>query len=83
MARKPFFLWKHLNKLRWLVLSSVFALLVLLPFLHLYQTFVAAHAYDLLSPGEKAIYSAMETITNPFVSDPAEQLDWLKGSTGR
>jgi ferredoxin-type protein NapH len=72
---------RHLNKLRWVSLSLVFLLLVLLPFLHLYQTYVAAHAYDLLSPGEKTIYDSMAYITEPFVDDPAEQLDNIKGTT--
>ena len=78
---KPFFLWRHLNKLRWVSLSIVFAMLVALPFLHLYQTYVAAHAYDLLSPPEARIYDVMETLTQPFVSDPAEDLDAVKGNT--
>ena len=78
---KPFFLWRHLNKLRWVSLSIVFAMLVALPFLHLYQTYVAAHAYDLLSPSEMRIYDVMETLTQPFVSDPAEDLDAVKGNT--
>ncbi len=78
---KPFFLWRHLNKLRWVSLSIVFAMLVALPFLHVYQTYVAAHAYDLLSPPEKRIYDVMEALTQPFVSDPAEDLDAVKGNT--
>ncbi len=78
---KPFFLWRHLNKLRWVVLGTVFAMLVLLPLLHVYQTFVAAHAYDLLAPSEKRLYDVMETISAPFVSDPAEDLDAIKGNT--
>ena len=78
---KPFFLWRHLNKLRWVSLSIVFAMLVALPFLHIYQTYVAAHAYDLLSPPEARIYDVMETLTQPFVSDPAEDLDAVKGNT--
>ena len=78
---KPFFLWRHLNKLRWVSLSLVFAILVALPFLHLYQTYVAAHAYDLLSPPEARIYDVMEVLTQPFVSDPAEDLDAVKGNT--
>ncbi|MCH8096816.1 MAG: 4Fe-4S binding protein [Proteobacteria bacterium] len=78
---KPFFLWRHLNKLRWVSLSIVFAMLVALPFLHLYQTYVAAHAYDLLSPPEARIYDVMEALTQPFVSDPAEDLDAVKGNT--
>ena len=41
---------RHLNKLRWTVLTLIFSMLILLPFLHLYQTYEAAHAYDLLTP---------------------------------
>lgn len=78
---KPFFLWRHLNKLRWLTLASVFALLVFLPFVHLYQTYMAAHAYDLLAPQEKELYDTMEMLTAPFVSDPVEDLDAIKGTT--
>ena len=79
--QSPFFLWRHLNKLRWLTLSAVFAMLVALPFVHLYQTFVAAHAYDLLSPSERQIYDVVETLTAPFTNDPAENLDAIKGNT--
>ena len=78
---KPFFLWKHLNKLRWVSLSMVFAMLIVLPFLHVYQTFIAAHAYDLLAPSEKQLYDIMEAVTSPFVSDPEKQLDAVKGNT--
>lgn len=77
----PFFLWRHLNKVRWIVLSIVFAMLVLLPFLHIYQTYVAAHAYDLLSPSEQGLYDVMEALTAPFTDDPAEDLDAVKGNT--
>ncbi|HJO75633.1 MAG TPA: 4Fe-4S binding protein [Rhodospirillales bacterium] len=79
--QSPFFLWRHLNKLRWLTLSAVFALLVALPFVHLYQTYVAAHAYDLLSPSERQVYDVVETLTAPFTNDPAEDLDAIKGNT--
>ena len=49
-ATSRFFSGGILNKLRWgITLSLVFAMLVLLPFLHAYQTYVAAHAYDLLT----------------------------------
>jgi ferredoxin-type protein NapH len=78
---KPFFLWRHLNKLRWVSLSIVFAMLVILPYLHVYQTFVAAHAYDLLAPSEKRVYDVMEALTAPFTGDPATDLDAIKGST--
>jgi ferredoxin-type protein NapH len=78
---KPFFLWRHLIKLRWLSLSIVFAMLVALPFMHVYQTFTAAHAYDLLAPSEKQLYDVMETLTAVFTEDPAEDLDAIKGNT--
>ncbi len=78
---KPFFMWKHLNKLRWVTLVGVFVMLILIPYLHVYQTFIAAHAYDLLLPEEKRLYDLMESITDPFVTDPAEQLDAIKGNT--
>jgi ferredoxin-type protein NapH len=70
-----------LNKLRWLSLSLVFAMLVALPFLHVYQTYVAAHAYDLLAPSEQRFYDVMETLTAPLTDDPAEDLDAVKGNT--
>jgi len=72
---------RHLNKLRWVVLTTIFGMLVLLPFLHLYQTYVAAHAYDLLSPGEKLIADSMEWISSPFVTNPETDLNKLKGTT--
>ena len=78
---RPWFGWRHLNKLRWVSLSVVFAMLVLLPFLHLYQTYVAAHAYDLLAPAERQLYDVMESLTAPFSDDPAEDLDAIKGTT--
>ena len=77
----PFFLWRHLNKLRWLSLGLVFAMLVFLPFAHLYQTYVAAHAYDLLAPSEQRLYDVMEALTSPFTDDPASDLDAVKGNT--
>lgn len=72
---------RHLNKVRWAVLSLIMGMLILLPFLHLYQTYAAAHAYDLLKPGEKLIYDSMEMLSQPFVNDPAEDLDGIKGTT--
>jgi len=80
-AIKPFFLWRHLNKMRWLVLLTVFLMLVMLPFIHVYQTFVASFSYDLLEPGEKSLYDIMEMLTAPFTSDPANGLDNIKGTT--
>ena len=72
---------RHLNKFRWFVLSVVFGMLILIPFLHLYQTYEAAHAYDLLSPMEKTISDTMEWISAPFVHDPETDLNNLKGTT--
>lgn len=78
---KPFFIWKHLNKFRWFVLSIVFLMLIYLPFAHVYQTFVASFSYDLLDPSEKELYNFMEIITSPFIDDPATDLDVIKGNT--
>ena len=78
---KPFFFWKHLNKLRWVILSIVFLMLIYLPFAHVYQTFVASFSYDLLDPSEKELYDLMEMITSPFIDDPAVDLDAIKGNT--
>ena len=78
---QPFRFRRHLNKLRMLTLTTVFAVLVLLPFLHVYQTYVAAHAYDLLAPSEQRLYDVMEWLSDPFTNDPAEDLDAVKGNT--
>ena len=78
-----FFLWRHLNKLRWLTLSSVILVLILIPYLHLYQSYTAAHAYDLLASSEKRVYDVMELLTAPFTSEPAEDLDVLVGPDHR
>lgn len=72
---------RNMNKLRWLSLSLVFAVLVLIPFLHLYQTYEATHSYDYLSPGEKIIYNTMAALTRPFTDDPVNALDKFKGNT--
>ena len=81
MSKKFIPLYRHLNKLRWLTLILVFSLLILLPFLHMYQTYVAAHGYDLLSQPEKDIYNVMETLTSPLTENPARDLDAIKGNT--
>jgi ferredoxin-type protein NapH len=72
---------RHLNKLRWLILSLVFCALILLPFFHLYQTYLASHSYDLLLSKEKMVYDSMESLTAPFLSDPEKQLEAVKGTT--
>lgn len=57
-------------------------MLVFLPFVHVYQTFVASFSYDLLAEDEKQLYDLMETLTLPFVTDdPATELDAIKGNT--
>jgi ferredoxin-type protein NapH len=80
-AQATKFLHRHLNKVRILCLCIVFGMLVGLPFIHLYQTYVAAHAYDLLAVDEKQLYDVVESITSPFVSDPEHDLDAIKGNT--
>ena len=72
---------RHLNKLRWLTLTSVFAMLIAIPILSVYQTQVAAHAYDLLAPAEQHLYDIVERLTEPFTSDPERDLDAIKGTT--
>jgi ferredoxin-type protein NapH len=78
---QPFFLWRHLNKLRWLCLVIVFLMLILIPLLSLYQHFVAAQGYNHLIGSEKFIYDSMAFITAPLVSDPEHELDAIKGTT--
>lgn len=72
---------RHLNKLRWVSLGVVFAMLILLPMISVYQNYVAAHAYDLLMPDEKRLYEVMEVLTKPFTNDPENDLDAIKGTT--
>jgi len=75
------FWMRHLNKLRWLSLVTVFSMLIIIPVLGLYQTYVAAHAYDLLTPGEKRLYDTVEFFTGPVLNDPENDLDAIKGTT--
>ncbi|HED12605.1 MAG TPA: 4Fe-4S binding protein [Gammaproteobacteria bacterium] len=72
---------RYLNKLRWLSLCLVFAMLIILPLLSVYQTYVASHGYRLLSPSGKHFYDVMQFFTSPFTDDPANSLDAVKGST--
>ncbi|VAX09487.1 Polyferredoxin NapH (periplasmic nitrate reductase) [hydrothermal vent metagenome] len=78
---KPFFFWRHLNKVRWLVLSIIFLMLVALPFVHVYQTYVASFSYDLLAEEEKELFDVMEMLTAPLTNNPADDLDAIKGNT--
>lgn len=78
---RGFSIARHLNKLRWITLSFVFLMLIVLPYVYVYQTFVAAHAYDFLAESEKQLYDVVEFFTAPLTNDPAEDLDALKGTT--
>lgn len=80
-SNRVFLFRRHLNKLRWLSLSVVFSMLVLLPMLSVYQTYVSAYAYDLLSPSEKQFYDVMEWLTEPFTDNPIDDLYAVKGTT--
>lgn len=79
--RQLSFMLRHLNKLRWLSLSVVFLMLILLPLLSIYQNYVAAHAYTHLTTSEKLLYNVMETLTSPFTTNPEHDLDIIKGTT--
>lgn len=72
--------WKHVNAVRLVVLTLAFLPLVLLPFATLYQHYLTAHAYDMLSPGERRIYDVMDWLTGWFITDP-RQFDLVKGTT--
>ncbi len=72
---------RHLNKLRWISLSTVFAMLILIPYLHLYQTYEASHSYDRLTAGEKIIFDSMAVLTKSFTNDPVNDLNKFKGNT--
>jgi len=71
---------RYLNTLRWGVMALVFAVLVVLPYISIYQNFLSAHAYDILSPDEKRLYDTVEFITDPFVSK-SDDLNAIKGTT--
>jgi len=75
------FLQRHLNKLRWASLWTVFTMLVALPFISVYQVYVASHGYRLLSPSSKRFYDIMQFLTAPFTNDPVNSLDVIKGTT--
>lgn len=81
LAEKHIAWQRQLNKLRWLALTTVFSILILLPFLHLYQTYLAAHAYEILSPNEKIIFNVTQSLTSPFTASPESDLDNFKGTT--
>jgi ferredoxin-type protein NapH len=72
---------RHLNKLRWASLWTVFAMLVILPLVSIYQIYVATHGYRLLSPPGKFLYNVMYFLTSPFTDDPATTLGAIKGTT--
>jgi len=79
---------KNLNTLRWIVLTSVFLMLFVMPWVYLYQTYVAAHAYDRLHPTEKTVYNSVDygvklvtALRKPFVKEAKPDLDAFKGTT--
>jgi len=71
---------KKLNTARWISLSTVFLLLLIIPFFYLYQTYVASNVYDHLSLHEQAIFVTIKTITSPFIAN-SDSLSALKGNT--
>lgn len=75
-----FLLRRHVNKVRWLVLTLVFLMLVLLPFLHLYRTYLESNTYDLLSSNEKIIFNSMGAITS-LSTTPNAIIDNFSGTT--
>ncbi|VAW76282.1 Polyferredoxin NapH (periplasmic nitrate reductase) [hydrothermal vent metagenome] len=81
-------LQKKLNKLRWWILSGVFLMLIAIPWIHLYQTYRAAHVYDRLAVTEKIVYIVVDqtvkiitVLRKPFFEKAAPDLDAFKGST--
>ncbi len=71
---------RHLNKLRWVTLTTVWMALVLIPMFSLYQGYLAAHAYDLMTPSQKLLYDSMSWLTAPFTEHPDQALDAFKGN---
>jgi len=71
---------RHLNKLRWISLWTVFSMLIILPLVSIYQIYVATHGYRLLSPPSKLFFDVMHFLTSPFTDDPANSLDAIKGT---
>jgi len=59
----------------------VFVLLIVIPVLHVYQSYVAAHAYDFLSPSEKRIYDIVESLVSPFAGNSKYDLNVFRGNT--
>ncbi len=72
---------QYLNKLRWVSLWTVFAMLIILPLVSVYQVYVATHGYRLLPLSSKRFYDVMQFFTSPFTNDPANSLDAIKGTT--
>ena len=79
---------KNLNKLRWVTLTIVFLMLFIIPWVYLYQTYKAAHAYDRLDSTEKMIYNTVDSgvkfltiIRKPFFDKATPDLDAFKGTT--
>lgn len=71
---------RHINKVRYAVLSLVLLFVLAVPVLSLYQSHVAAHAIQWMDGGEKAFFSSLDRMVRWFSNDPAEDLDFIKGS---
>lgn len=71
---------RHVNKLRWLVLMLVFSMLILLPFLHLYQTYLDSNSYELLSSSERIIFDSMSVVASVSTT-PNSIIDNFTGTT--
>ncbi|PCK07910.1 MAG: (4Fe-4S)-binding protein [Alteromonadaceae bacterium] len=75
------YIFRHLNKVRWVCLTLVFLMLVLIPLLGIYQHYVSASAYRNLDGSEKLLFDSMHALSSPFTMDPENDLDALKGTT--
>ena len=71
---------RWLNRVRLATLVLVFLFILVLPVLGLYQSYTAAHAIEWMEGGEKAFFDTLHTVVSWFSDDPAEDLDFIKGS---
>jgi ferredoxin-type protein NapH len=62
------------------VLLLVLLFLLVVPVLSLYQSYTAAHAIQWMEGGEKVFFSGLDRAVRWFSDDPAEDLDFVKGS---
>ncbi|MEE8555853.1 MAG: 4Fe-4S binding protein [bacterium] len=78
--RKPQSRLRHINRLRHGVLVLVVLFVAVVPILSLYQSYVAAHAIEWMDGAERVFFDTVGGLVAPFVDDPAEDLDVVKGS---